>query len=470
MNAKYLLAAATGNYEVDRQRHVKAFKERLASEVKKVTWPLEKLQDLRDKRLRHLIKVAKKYSPWHAARLRQIDPETIKGNNLSDIQTMTKTDLMENWDEIVTDRRLNLDLANHHIAHISDHGPAYLFDQYHVVTSGGSSGKRGVFVVDFEGWLCSSLAISRYGMWIDQNHKWEGAKRHASIGAGLVTHASIAAFQTFFGEQVGNSRSFPILLPIHEIVDGLNEFQPSHLIAYPSILHRLALEKKAGRLSITPQSMMCVAEPLMPETREVLEDVFGKPPMNMYGSSEGGGIAYSFPGSPGMYLMEDMNVYEPVDANGRSVPPGVMAAKLLITNVANQALPLIRYELTDEVLLLNEPNPNPWTGRRIADIKGRVDDHFLYPGNVDVPPLLFWTVFGKTPEVFEYQVQQTRRGVKILVRATQPFKSDTIHKEIANALIHLGLSDPELVITEVDHIDRHAETGKLRRFIPLTGQ
>ena len=463
-----ILSRITGNYEVDRQRHVKAFMECLPSEIEKLTWPIEKLHALRDQRLRSLIRVAKQYSPWHAARLRHIDPEKISGNDLSDIPIMTKTDLMEHWDDIVTDRKLNLDLANRHIKHISEHGPAYLLDEYHVVTSGGSSGKRGVFVVDFEGWLSACLAIVRHGIWMDQHTNWQGEKRTASIGAGHVTHASIASFRTLFGGADDDaSKSFPIFLPVHEIVQGLNQFQPTHLIAYPSILHRLALEQEAHRLSIHPQSMMCVAEPLLPEARQIISDVFGKPPMNMYGSSEGGGMAHSFPGSPGMHLMEDMNVYEPVNENGEPVLPGRIAAKLWITNVANQALPLIRYELTDEVTFLDGPNPAPWTGRRIADIKGRVDDHLLYEHGVSVPPLLFWTIFGKVPEVFEYQVQQIPDGVKVLVRATKPIRVDEIQAEIVSGLSRLGLSKPEVVVHEADFIERHTETGKLRRFVPL---
>ena len=463
-----ILSPATGNYEVDRQRHVKAFLACLPSEIEKLTWPLEKLHALRDQRLRSLIRVAKQCSPWHAARLRHIDPEEISGSDLSDIPIMTKTDLMEHWDEIVTDRRLNLDLANSHIKHISEHGPAYLLDEYHVVTSGGSSGKRGVFVMDFEGWLLATLAIVRHGVWMDQYMNWQGETRMASIGAGHVTHASIASIQTFFGASDDTSKSFPILLPTDEIVQGLNQFQPTHFIAYPSILHRLALEQEAGRLSIHPQSMICIAEPLLPEARQIITDVFGKPPMNMYGSSEAGGIAHSFPGSPGMHLVEDMNIYEPVNENGEPVLPGSMAAKLLITNVANQALPLIRYELTDEVTFLDEPNRSPWTGRRIADIRGRVDDHLLYPHGVDVPPVLFWTIFGKIPEVFEYQVQQIPDGVKVLVRATEPIRVDEIQAEIVSGLVRLGLSEPEVVVNEVNFIERHKETGKLRRFVPLS--
>ncbi len=60
----------TGDYEIDRQRHVRAFQERLPGEVEKMTWPLERMHALRDERLRALIRTAKERSPWHARRRR----------------------------------------------------------------------------------------------------------------------------------------------------------------------------------------------------------------------------------------------------------------------------------------------------------------------------------------------------------------------------------------------------------------
>ena len=461
-------AKKTGNYEIDRQPHAQAFFEQLPSEVEKVTWPLAKLHALRDERLRALIRKAKQDSPWHARRLKHINPDTLSGSDLSEIPTMTKADLMENWDEIVTDRNLNLALANQHIARISKEGPAYLLDEYHVITSGGSSGLRGVFVADFEEWLAGALAILRHSIWIDQNMNDTGAKRRASIGAGDVTHASIASVHTFFGvDTSGMSRSFPITSPFPEIRAGLNEFQPTNIIAYPSAMHRLALEQQAGRLDIAPQSIMCVAEPLLPEARQIIAEAFGTVPMNMYGCSECGPVAHAYPGSPGLHVVEDTSIYEPVDSQGRPVPSGTMADKLLVTNVINQTLPLIRYELTDKVTFLDEPNPGPWTGRRMADLEGRLDDHLIYPGGVDVAPIIFWTIFGTMPEVFEYQVQQTSNGVKVLVRHNDPINLDAIAYRVWADLVNVGLSNPEVVVTAVDHIERHAATGKLKRFVPM---
>ena len=101
---------------------------------------MARLQQLRDQRLRSLIRTAKDRSPWHARRLDQIDPDTVTGADLSVIAPMTKDDVMGSWDEVVTDRRpLTLELAEAHLAKVAFHGPSYLLGDYQVLTTGGSS-------------------------------------------------------------------------------------------------------------------------------------------------------------------------------------------------------------------------------------------------------------------------------------------------------------------------------------------
>ena len=168
-------------------------------------------------------------------------------------------------------------------------------------------------------------------------------------------------------------------------------------------------ECRAPRLHIAPRQLTCGSEPLLTEARRAIEDAFGAV-INTYATSEAGVMARSFPGSPGLHLTEDVAVYEPVDGEGRPTPVGAHAAKLLVTNVINHALPLIRYELTDEVTFLAEPNPGPWTGRRIADIHGRLDDSFTYDGGVEVHPHVFRSALGASN-----RCRSTRFGRRLVV-------------------------------------------------------
>ena len=458
---------AAGEFEFDRQRHLRAFADRLPEEADRLTWPLERLHSLRDERLRALLRTAKTGSSWHKQRLAGIDADTVTGAEMAALPTMTKADVMEHWDEIVTDPRLTLELAENHLERVAVEGPAYLLGEYQVVTTGGSTGRRGVFVWDFEGWLTYALVRERSTFWLQQK-AGAGETRRAFVAASHATHPTFLLARTFSGSpQLGLSRSFPVTLPVDEIVEGLNQFQPTDLFAYTSMLHRLAIEKRRGSLRISPRELNCAAEPLLPDTRADIEESFGCPLINLYAATEVSVIARSFPNSTGLHLNEDIAVFEPVDEDNRPVPVGAGAAKLLVTNVINHVLPLIRYELTDEVTFLAAPNPDPWTGRRIADIEGRLDDLFVYDNHVEVHPHLFRSALGRRRQVFEYQVRQTSTGADIAVRTTSELGIAALRQELIEGLAALGVPTPQVRIAVVDEIQRAQSTGKLRPFIPL---
>ena len=67
----------------------------------------------------------------------------------------------------------------------------------------------------------------------------------------------------------------------------------------------------------------------------------------------------------------------------------------------------------------------------------------------------------------EYQVLQTEDGAKIGVVATGPISNTALHQEMAWSSPNLGFHNAQIEINLVDSLERHKETGKLRRFIPL---
>jgi phenylacetate-coenzyme A ligase PaaK-like adenylate-forming protein len=459
------------DFDSDRQRHLRAFADRLPGEAEHLTWPLERLHRLRDERLTALLRTAKARSPWHAKRLAGVDVDAVTGANLVALPTMTKTDVMEHWDEIVTDRRLTLESAEAHLERVASEGPAYLLGEYQVVTTGGSSGRRGVFAWDFEGWLGFGLARERPTFWLRRDAGGDREMRRAFVAAAHSTHPTAILPRTFAGSPpLGVGRSFPVTLPFAEIVAGLNRFQPTDLFAYPSMMQRLAGELTRGRLGITPGELNCGAEPLGADARAQIEAAFGRPVMNLYAAAEVGVIARSYPGSVGLHLNEDIAVYEPVDADMRPVTAGTTAAKLLVTTVINHAMPLIRYELADELTVLAEPNPGPWTGRRIADIEGRVEGTFVYDGDIEIHLHLFRSALGRRAQILEYQVRQTAVGADIAVRTSAQLDTAALSRELVRAIATLGVARPRVSVAEVEDIERSGLTGKLRRFIPLPPQ
>src|SRR5262245_39806306 len=138
-------------YETLRQRHFARLFEVLPELLAGITRPPDQLRAMREDALRAIVAHAKERSPWHGARLADVDPGRLTEAGLRSLPSMTKDDLMTHFDEIVTDPRLTRDTVEAHLDGLAT--DAYLLDEFHACASGGSSGRLGAFVFDFEGWV-----------------------------------------------------------------------------------------------------------------------------------------------------------------------------------------------------------------------------------------------------------------------------------------------------------------------------
>jgi len=456
--------APVADYETLRQRHVARFGELMPDFFARLTWTSERLRDERRVGLRAILAHAKVRSPWHGRRLAGVDVERVEEVDLRSLPTMTKDDLMAHFDEIVTDPHLTRDVVEAHLAGLT--ADAYLLDEYHACASGGSSGRRGTFVYDFEGWVVTFVSSLRFNLRMAADVMGDASRvtPMAMIMADKASHMTSAFAQTFPPPDGGIER-LPATLPLERIVARLNAIQPAYLMGYSSMIHQLAHEASAGRLRIAPRLVGVGSEPVLPEMREAVTRTWGAPLFNGFGSTEGlmGG---SCSAGQGIHLSDDLFVIEAVDARGTPVPPGERAAKILLTSLVNRTQPLVRYELSDEVTVLEGSCPCGSSLLRIGDIQGRLDDCFTYRGGPTVHPLTFRSPLGRDRHVVEYQVRQTARGAHVLVVAQVAVDTERLAATLRSALAEQGLADAEATVTRVDALDRQA-TGKLRRFVPL---
>jgi phenylacetate-coenzyme A ligase PaaK-like adenylate-forming protein len=455
------------DYETQRQAHLGYATALVPRLIERLDWPAERLAAHRTQRLQEFVREAMARSPWHRERLAGVDIARLDESTLRDVPPMTRADLMGGFDRIVTDDRLSLASVNDHLQTVTT--GSYLLDGYTAITSGGSTGERGVFVYDWVGWATFWASIFRYLL----RAKWSDPELEsrpivlAWVAAAHFTHATAALSRTFTSPDLVNVR-FPVTLAADAIVAGLNEAQPDVLIPYASALHVLSFEAAAGRLRIAPRQIMSCAEPLLPEIRTAAEETWDVPVGNAWGASEGGGVGIPCPHGR-THLSDDLVIVEPVDADGRPVAPGERSAKIYLTNLFNRALPLIRYEITDEVTILPEPCPCGSAHRCVADIQGRLDDVFDYDGR-RVHPHVFRSALGRHAGVLEYQVRQTEQGARIVVRCGAPVDLEALGAGIADALGRAGIAHAAVDVTAVERLERDPGPAKLRRFVPLAAQ
>jgi phenylacetate-coenzyme A ligase PaaK-like adenylate-forming protein len=251
----------------------------------------------------------------------------------------------------------------------------------------GSSGRPGLFVYDTGGWRSIATQFLRSSTWAGLRPSLP-RQRVAWLGGATPSHISRQGAATL---AIGLHRvlALPVTLPLPQLVQALNQYQPTYLNVYPSVAMWLADEQQAGRLRLSPQMLVTAAELRTPEMTQRLVDAFRVHPFDVYGSTEGL-FGSECEHHQGIHLFEDTSLVENVDPDGRPVPAGQPGARLLVTNLYNLVQPLLRLEVTDLVTLDPDPCPCGRTLVRVSTIHGRSDDVLSLPardgGQVAVHP------------------------------------------------------------------------------------
>src|SRR6185437_11438771 len=103
--------ATITDLELLRTRISGAIGQQMPERIGRLCWDVGRLAAHRRDRLRALLARAIADSPFHARRLRGIDPNRFELADLTRLPVMTKADMMKNFDAATTDRRLTRDLV-----------------------------------------------------------------------------------------------------------------------------------------------------------------------------------------------------------------------------------------------------------------------------------------------------------------------------------------------------------------------
>jgi phenylacetate-CoA ligase len=444
-----------------RARMSAAIGTQMPGHLQRLGWSAEQLAAFQRDRLRALLARAVERSPFHAARLRGVDPDRFELADLPRLPVMTKAQMMEHFDAAVTDNRLTRDLVERHLASSHDE-PSLLLGEHVCVLSGGSSGLRGLFVQtvgEYADFVCGVMRKPMAAA-IASGGPPPGGLVIGFVGAGAPVHSSGLAAVTATGPPV-RLISVPATLPTAEIVRRLNEAQPPALMAYAAKLTELAREQREGRLRLNLRAVTSFSEALSPPERAAIGAAFGVPAIDVFVATEGL-IGHSDPGSPVLTFASDLCLAECVDEQGRPVPDGAAAAKVLLTNLHNLTQPVIRYELYDRFTAAAVAAG----GFLRASVDGRTDDLFRYPA-ASVHPFVIGAALLRAPNVREFQVRQTEHGADVLAVIDGDLDLAALAAEAEDGLRQAGLPAPLVAIHPVATLDRDPLTGKLRRFVPL---
>lgn len=432
----------------------------------------EMLASRQRERLNELVRFARANSRFYAEKYRGL-PDDVTDVRL--LPPVTKVELMEHFDDVVTDASVHKADVLQYISDLGNIGKPYL-GKYMVWTTSGTTGTPGIFLED-KNWdaVITAVNVLRMGgEWYNMEvirGMMKAGGNSASVFAGNGHFLGV----TMLERQRASNRSrgkrirlIPVTLPLHEIVKQLNEFQPAMFAGYSSALGLLAQEQLKGRLNIHPSIVISSAEPLSDENRELIQKAFGVPPRNNYGCSEGGVMGYECNHGK-MHINADWIIFEPVDANHNPVPAGQLSNRTLITNLANRVMPIIRYELGDRVTLLPQKCDCGIT-LPLIKVEGRTDEILRFEsssgGLIPVLPLALWSVIKETPGVLRFQAIQTAPDslkIRLEAKHTEEYQAvwQRVYVNARDYLIQQGLDNVNIVRAEEPPM-RDPKSGKFR--------
>ena len=146
------------------------------------------------------------------------------------------------------------------------------------------------------------------------------------------------------------------------------QFAPAVLWGQPLELLVAVREARAGRFAaLDPALLMSHGDTLDPRTRVTVQDTFGAPLRDVLGMQEFGRIAWECPQQAGTYHVEDERVV------AETAPDG----SVLLTNLTNTAMLLLRYRPEDQAELRGPGCPCGRALSRLTGIQGRRQRGFL---------------------------------------------------------------------------------------------
>ena len=310
----------------------------------------DQLQQIQLQKLIRILGYAKSENPYYRRALKDIEPDSFQSlTDLQRIPILTKEAMKEHFDDL---------------------RPKHLRGAIKKSTSGSTGNPVTVYK------SLSASAATYAAYW----RGFEWADVHVGDPQGRfwgVPHHQNAIRLTKFTDIVMNRHRCSAFALKEEDLAGcyesLNRFKPRYFYGYVSMLAEFAKFLIRNGLTLK-YNLVCVittSELLTESHRALFENAFRCRVYNEYGSSELGTIAHECE-QGSLHISAERMIVETVRA-GRLAAPGE-SGNIVVTELNNRAMPLIRYSLGDSVTLTDQKCQCGRGLPIIREIAGRVYD------------------------------------------------------------------------------------------------
>ncbi len=237
-----------------------------------------------------------------------------------------------------------------------------------------------------------------------------GAFRPKELYVGYET-STFKKVTAFYSEStllpVRPQRQFvPLQEPIERVAAIANAERPDVLVGYGGWIDLFFRTIAAREIALHPPRMvMYMGEALPHGARNYIEGELGIPVLSRYNAVEAFKIAFFCEERTGFHVHEDLCHVRVVREDGRTADPGEQG-QVLISNLVNRASILLNYPIGDVASMPDATCACGRTLRLLSELEGRVEDIVTLADGRFVHPRAVWQVFKDDRRVLQYQLTQ----------------------------------------------------------------
>ena len=219
-------------------------------------------------------------------------------------------------------------------------------------------------------------------------------------------------------------------------VDEIHRSNATYIMSYPSSLHLVAramLEQERPLQSSRLKAIFTSSESLLAFQRETIEKAFGVSVWDRYGTSE---FAVSMTACEAGNLHVDME-YCVVEVEAEEETDEYVRGGLLVTGLANDATPFLRYRIGDVGTRLKAPCACGRAGDVYRDVDGRNEDYVMTPDGRLIGRLDH--IFKGQTEILEAQIlQDSKEAIEVVFVPGEGYSEASEKKLLDQIRVRLG--------------------------------
>jgi len=161
---------------------------------------------------------------------------------------------------------------------------------------------------------------------------------------------------------------------LEDAINQLNRYKPKLIRGYLSAFIQMAefMKEQKIKLDFVPTAVSTTTETLFEPFRKLIQDQFGAPLYDQYGCGECNSIAFEAGDAQGLYVTAEHVCLEIINDSG--LPELNGEGRIILTNLDNYAMPLIRYENGDSGQFASADAKKKFNLPLLKSISGRTAD------------------------------------------------------------------------------------------------